>query len=471
MVLSSFDIKKNIIHEILEFSLNADSYKKSDEYSFEQISEFLSLAIEINNLINFLDKDLGNKIIKPQYSVEELKKIKRVLELVFKYESDLNSVAIDIGENLSSTNRYLQKGVDFIFDNLKRKDHKVNLSQQKPIKQEIKQRASVQNQPTQKKKSSLGCMVNLMFLVFLAIAGITVYNMFFNNSATRVTNLIKEYRSDQQLSSVSRPSSSGAVKVFGTDSLLNILRENQDLFKAKYPSLNLDIQGGDSGLAINELIDGRVQLAASSKIPSVDDRKKAIRLGEGIVDHKIAIDSVVVFVSKNNPLDSLTVDDLRKIYTADNISWQDLGLDSAATIKRFALSKQSGTYAYFVDRVMFSEKISDEVVHIYDPIKMIDMIAADSNAIGFASISALLENNKVKVIKIASVFDETGTKPVNDRGTLDAERVKRGEYPLTRYLYFVTAGSLGDTEAKLIDFMRSPEIQSKLGEHGLVGIY
>lgn len=474
MLLSSFEIKKNIIHEILDFSLKVESYKKSGNYSFVQISEFLSLAIEINNLINFLNKNIDPQIVKPKLSVEELTKIQRVLELVFKYRSDINSVAIDIGENLSSTNRYLQKGIDYIYENLSKKDYKVNLQQKtinkidqaKPVINQVRSQA-VRPSP----KRGLGCMANLMFLALLAIGGITLYNMFFNNSATRVSSLIREYRSDQQLSSVDRPSSGTGIKVFGTDSLLKIVKDNQDLFKAKYPGLELDIESGDSSLAINDLIDGKINVAASSKIPSVQDRKKAMKLGSGIADHKIAIDSVVVFVSRANPIDSVTIDDLRKLYASENITWQDLGLSSGQAIKRFALSKQSGTYAYFMDRVMFSERISNQVVHIYDPIKMIDMVAADSNAIGFASISAVLENNKVKVVKVSSVFDSSGTKPITPSGFLDADLVRRGEYPLTRYLYLITPGSLTDEEAKIVDFARSPEIQSKLGSYGLVGIY
>ena len=114
MVLSGSDIKKQIIHSVLDFSINIDVHKKTGEYSLVQISEMLSLAIEINNLINFLDKDptkmqVNPGIKKPSLTTADLSKMKRALELTFKYNSDLNSVAIDIGENLSSTNRFINK--------------------------------------------------------------------------------------------------------------------------------------------------------------------------------------------------------------------------------------------------------------------------------------------------------------------------------------------------------------------------
>ena len=80
MVLNSSDIKKKIISSVLEFSLNVDAYKQSGKYSQNQISEILSLAIEINHLINALDTNLQqNKYRKPNLKAQELAKMKRYL--------------------------------------------------------------------------------------------------------------------------------------------------------------------------------------------------------------------------------------------------------------------------------------------------------------------------------------------------------------------------------------------------------
>ncbi len=480
MALSSVDIKKQILNSILDFSLNIDSHKKSGLYSLTQISEMLALAIEINNLINALDKDSSRmNIVKPELSAVELRKLKRVLELFLKYNSDLNSISIDIGENLSSTNRYLQKGIDYIFDNLSRKDYKqvINTKSAAPQTQNTQAAKPIPKQAysqVKAKPKSLGLIAPLMFLVVLVVAGISVYNFFFNRSATTVASLVREYRSDRKLSSVARPSMSNDLKIYGTFSVLNILKNNKDLFNAKFPNIHIDIEGGDSGEAIAQLIDGKIALAGSSRIPSAEERKRAIKLNRPISDHKIALDSVVVFTNKSNPIEVLSIDDLKKIYKQEHIKWNEIaGSNADAEITRFSLSKQSGTYAFFLDRVMFSEAMSDKVVHVYDPIQMIQLISANPTAIGFASLSAVRESgsDKVKVIKIASVFNEQGTKPLTADGTIAVDVIQRGEYPLTRYLYLVTAGEISDEVAKVIDFMRSPEVQAKLADYGLVGIY
>lgn len=472
MALSSFDIKKQTLISILDFSLNIDTHKKSGLYSMVQISEMLALAIEINNLINALDKDSSRmNIVKPEMDALELRRLKRVLELFLKYNSDLNSISIDIGENLSSTNRHLQKGIDYIFNNLTRKDYKqvINVKPQS----QTKAKASPTNKPQIKTQAKpLGIVAPLMFLIVLVVAGVSVYNFFFNQSATTTASLVREYRSDRKLSSVSRPSSSDDFKVYGTFSILKILKDNQGLFNAKFPSINLEIESGDSGDAIGQLIDSKIAIAASSRISSVDERKKAIRLNRPVSDHKIALDSVVVFVNKASPIEVLSVDDLKKIYKEEHIKWNEV-LASAPTaeITKFSLSKQSGTYAFFKDRVMFSEPFSAGVIHVYDPVQMIQLVSDNPNAIGFASLSAIKGSDKVKVIKIASVFNEQGTKPIDSAGVIAVDVIQRGEYPLTRYLYLITAGEISDQAAKVIDFMRSPDAQSKLADYGLVGIY
>ncbi len=477
MALTSIDIKKEILHSILDFSLNIDTHKKSGAYSLTQISEMLALAIEINNLINALDKDSSRmNIVKPELDALELRKIKRVLELFLKYNSDLNSISIDIGENLASTNRYLQRGIDYIFDNLPRKDYKQQIRSNTKAQPQAKpsQRPVSNQQPTKQPPKPLGVIAPLMFITVLVIAALMVYNFFFNKPATTVASLVREYRSDRKLSSVSRPSFSNKIRVYGTSSILNILKDNQDLFINKFPNINLEIEGGDSSDAINQLIDGKTSLAASSKIPSVEDRKKALALGRSMADHKIALDSVVVFTNRSNPIEVLSVDDLKKIYKQEHIKWNELtGGTGEAEVAKFSLSKQSGTYAFFSDRVMFSESMSGNVIHVYDPIQMIQMIASNPNAIGFSSLSAVRKAgvDKVKIIKIASVFNEKGTKPLLADGSIDVDVIQRGEYPLTRYLYLVSAGEISDEDAKLIDFMRSPEIQTNLPDYGLVGIY
>lgn len=496
MVLSSSEIKKSIIGSILEFSMNSDAHR-TGEFNQTQVSEMLSLAIEINNLINYLDKDPSklqyvSKLSRPKLALKELSKMKRVLELTFKYDSDINSIAIDIGENLAVTNRYLSKGIDYILLNLSKKDFKTiaqgtafnenkktaNISDSKfEQDQALKKKNPGQTRRVKKKKQGVGFFPFILFMIVLAAISIFIYNSFFNRHATNVTSLVKEYRSDRKLSSVQRPSIGASLKVEGTKSLLMIFDSNEQDFKNQNPKISYEVKGEDSGIAIDNLIDGEISLAAVSRIPNLDERKAAAAKNKALADHRIALDSVVFFVNQANPIETLTTDELKEVYAKDVMTWNALTVqsNSAAKISRFSLSKQSGTFNFFKDRIMFGEEVTDSVIHLYKPDQLLEMVASNPNGIGFCSLSVFMNKDitnraKVKIIRIGSIFDENGTKPVDNMGRLDAQTVRTGEYPLTRYLYLISAGELNNSQAKFIDFMRSPVVQSQLTNYGLVGI-
>lgn len=497
MVLSSSEIKRSIISSILEFSMDSDSHR-SGNFSQTQVSEMLSLAIEINNLINYLDKDPSklqyiSKLSRPKLSLTELAKMKRCLELSFKYDSDINSIAIDIGENLAVTNRYLSKGIDYVLLNLSKKDFKSiaqatdnkktkNLAnskfeQEQELKKQFAKQQQAQKQARKKPKSGFSFFSFLLFMIVLGAISLFIYNSFFNRSATRVTSLVKEYRSDRKLSSVQRPSIRSDLKVEGTKSLLMIFDSNEQDFINQNPKIAYEVRGEDSGIAIDSLIDGEISLAAVSRIPTLAERKAAAAKNKALADHRIALDSVVFFVNASNPIETLTTDELKELYAKDLMTWNALTVQSrsAEKISRFSLSKQSGTFNFFKDRVMFGEEVTENVIHLYKPDQLLEMVASNPNAIGFCSLSVFMNKNianreKVKIIRIGSIFDDNGTKPVDEMGRLDAQTVKTGEYPLTRYLYLISAGDLNNAQAKFIDFMRSPLVQSQMTNYGLVGI-
>jgi len=124
MAVYSVDIKKTIISVILDLQKNLDTYRSKYNLTERQILELVNVSAEINKIIDALDfgAELSKlKIKSPKIKVIDLPKLKRVLDLTFRYKSDLNAVAMDIGDKLPYTNQLLQLGVDYICENLKAK--------------------------------------------------------------------------------------------------------------------------------------------------------------------------------------------------------------------------------------------------------------------------------------------------------------------------------------------------------------
>lgn len=468
MVTSTVEIKKRIISSIFDFARNIDNYKEDEDISKTQIAEMINLSLSINKFIKALKTKLDDETIKPRISDNEYPKLKRVLDLAFKYKADLNAISMDIGEGLPQTNRLLQAGVDYILDNVKIGDYHKKSSETKMPDKDINSETITPKsaKPKQaatprktKKSSGIGFFPSIIFLALVVWGGYSLYNTFFNNHATNVSSLVHEYRSDSKLSSIARSDFEKSLKIYGSSSLLKVINSWKDKFTVKYPDINIVTKSTDTSIAISALLDGEASLAAVSRIPSIEERKKSQKLNRLISDHKVAMDAVAVFVHPSSKLDTVSVEDLRDIFS-----------HKSNHLQKFSNTSESGTYHFFKERVLFTEKMADDVIMIFDSSQIVDMVSKTPNSIGYTSV-AHIKGKNVKVLKISTLFDERGVLPLKSSGLINTNAIKRGEYPLTRYLYLVTAGEITDAQAKLIDYFRSEESQSLLGKNGLVGIF
>lgn len=466
MAKSSTEIKKNIIRAAFEFASNIDRFKKVKGVGIQQKKEILGLLLEIQKIIDKLDLSQAelNKVpnfIKPNIKSNEYKKLKRCLELYFKKRAALNTIAIDIGENIGFTESLLMHGVEYIFYNLKGKDFKAITNSE--TKKNIKKKT--------KSGSAFGVFLRTVFFIGLLVwGGKWAIDNLWSSSGIKVHKIIKEYRTDKNLSDVAQKVTNTDLKVAGSSSLVNIISEIKPDFKNSYPRLNLSTAVDDSGIAIRKLIAGQIDIAASSRMPSVAERKESKIRSRLLADHKVAMDAVAIIVNPSNPIESLSVEDLMNIFSQEP-TWKDYSwLGNLNTIERITSSPESGTYGFFRERVMFTEKISADVVKVYNTQHIIDMVSENPNAIGVISASQV-KTDKVKALKISTMFHESGVSPFISAGLLNATAIKRGEYPLTRYLYLISAGDLTEPVANMIDYLRSPNGQKALAEKGLFSIY
>ena len=484
MPLSENEIKKKIVLSLLDFSTHTDLYS-DEEVSPSSKKEMLAIALEVNKLIknlslpnNEMELYKQGNYIKPRN--KNYLRVKRAAELVFFYKADLNVISMDLGVSISEASELSNVAIEYISDNLPLNDFTKSLISDKPIKPKKSEQAGTRSQtapqqPLPPQSKSIGCMAPILFLVLLGSIGYMLYDRFFMNNATQLTSLMNEYRSDnRQLASVSVASKSKDIVVKGSGALIQVFEDYKTGFRIDNPGLNLNLQVTDSTVAINDLIDGKIDVASCSRIPTVAERKKAVKLSDKeLVDHKIAFDVVVVIVNKANPIEVLSVEDLQKIYSSEAIRWRDFqGFD--APIKKYSKTFEHGTVSFFKERVLYGDAFSNDVTQIYDIKQILDLVENDPNAISFASLSDV-KNHNVKILNIATVFDDRGVSPVsvdvNGNLSIAVDMVKQGQYPLSRYLYLVTAGKLTTNVAKFIDYMRSGSVQSKLDKYSLVSIY
>jgi len=98
-----------------------------------------------------------------------------------------------------------------------------------------------------------------------------------------------------------------------------------EAFKGMYPDLGITVKKTGSGDGAAALIDGRCDIAMSSRFLKDEEFKKAVAKNVFPVAHVIAMDGVCVILHPSNPVSKLTLAQLKDIYAGKVTNWKQLG--------------------------------------------------------------------------------------------------------------------------------------------------
>lgn len=250
---------------------------------------------------------------------------------------------------------------------------------------------------------------------------------------------------------------SRAVTIKGSDTMVILGQRWAESYMRRHPGATLQVTGGGSGTGIAALINGTTDIAQSSRPmkPSEADQVKA-RLGIAVIETPVALDGLAVFVHESNPVTELSLQQLRDIYTGRITSWKQVG-GRDEPIVLYSRENNSGTYLYFKEHVLENADFSPTAQNLPGTAAVINAVAHDPKAIGYGGIAY---GKGIKHLRVK----KTDTSPAIEP-TLD--NVIRGIYPISRALYFYTAGRPKNPVA--LDFIRwvlSPEGQAVVSEVG-----
>ena len=110
---------------------------------------------------------------------------------------------------------------------------------------------------------------------------------------------------------------SGTLRVGGSTSVEPLMQAMRQEYIALNPGMEIEISGGGSGTGISEAISGVIDIGMSSR--ALRDTEVA-----ELIDINIALDGVAIIVNPNNPIDNMTIDQVRDIFTGEITRWSDL---------------------------------------------------------------------------------------------------------------------------------------------------
>ena len=225
---------------------------------------------------------------------------------------------------------------------------------------------------------------------------------------------------------------SGRIRLACAPEAAVLVRRELEGFQTMYPQASFDFREAPSGDAVRALFADQADLAVITRELEPEERAAAVRGRLELEGFPFARDGVVVLANPANPIENLTIEDLRDIYAGRVADWKVLG-SQAGKIVPVIPPPQSDLTAFFAQKVMNGEDLHAAAEYALNDSDVVKRVLADRGAIGFASLG--VAPHGARVLRLAALKGLPYWKP-------DLEAVYRGDYPLTRFfnLYVRTAG-------------------------------
>ncbi|WP_028893550.1 phosphate ABC transporter substrate-binding protein [Syntrophorhabdus aromaticivorans] len=237
------------------------------------------------------------------------------------------------------------------------------------------------------------------------------------------------------------------VTVAGSTSIMPFVEKLSEHFMVDRPDFSIDVQGGGSTAGIQACLNNTVNIGMSSR-----QLKEKERLLNQII---ICYDGISIVVHPQNPVNTLTLKNVRDIFSGKIRNWSELG-GLNRDIDAVTREEGSGTRGSFEELVMQGTEISDRIMVQDSNGSVKEVVATDPYAIGYISLG--LVDEKVKAVTV------DGVQP-------SIESIKLGEYKIVRPFLFVTNGELDQGGQKFVNFVLSEGGQNILKKEGLIGAY
>ena len=198
--------------------------------------------------------------------------------------------------------------------------------------------------------------------------------------------------------------------------------------------------------------------------PSEEQKAYAEEQDTTFVYTPVGTEAFVFFVHKDNPIDNLTTEQIKGIYSGEITNWKQVG-GKNEEIAAFQRNEGSGSQS-MLQRFMGDTPIMEAPTEMVNTmmsgiIEQVSSYRSKSNSIGFSFryyVEGIIQNPDIKVLSV------DGVAPT-------AENIRNGSYPIVTPMYAVTyEENTNENVDLLLQWILSEEGQYIIEETGYVGV-
>ncbi len=235
-------------------------------------------------------------------------------------------------------------------------------------------------------------------------------------------------KSPNRDSAATETQTSGVITVAADPEVAGLVRAMARAFEATYPDASIRVVARDSHDAMNDVFGARADLAVIGREIEPIERQTATEARIDMEAYHWAWEGVAVVVHPGNPVNQLSLDDLRRILTSGSASWADFGGSTRRVVPVLESPRRSLTQFVAHAIVEAGDSLTAAVL-VDDDSSVVSAVARTPDALGFVAQSSLRPG-----VKVLGLSRATGMPYVEP----DAETVYHHDYPLTRTYNLVT---------------------------------
>jgi phosphate transport system substrate-binding protein len=244
------------------------------------------------------------------------------------------------------------------------------------------------------------------------------------------------------------------IRISGSDSMLLLTRRWAEEYMKENPGISIYAYGGGTVRGVKDLLNRDVQICAASRpMRPTEVREMAQRFGVVGMTFSVAKEAIVIYLHPSNPLQTLTLDDLRGIFTGQISNWQEIGgVDENILVLNRSLN--SGTHLYFKEHILNEGEYTSTAQVFSNTKSIVEKVRHTSAAIGFGGFAYGIDLH----CKVDGILPTV-------------KSIRRDQYPITRYLYLMTQSRPSGEVKRFIDWTVSRRGQELVEETGYVALW
>lgn len=256
------------------------------------------------------------------------------------------------------------------------------------------------------------------------------------------------------------------MQIKGSDTIVNLVQVWAEKFSQINNVANVGVTGGGTGTGFAALLNNTCDIAMASRQVEENEVNLAKKQNITYKEFIVGLDGLAVLINKDNPVNNLTMEQLRDIFMAKITNWQEVGGENRPIVL-LSRESNSGTHMFFKEQVIrlanknSKDEFSPKSLLMPSSQAIVDEIYQNPNAIGYAGIGFM--NNQTKTVSISAKDSTEFFEPT-------IENVMHGKYPISRPLYLYTNGEPKGLVKDFIDYALSEEGQKVVVETSFVPI-